>query len=250
LLPHKLVRMVDMAALTDDTSKRIQQDKKLGVGFDQNAAAEEEEPVLHLKSFCSMCGPGGVLVGGTIGKVFGEWANSEEVHYPGTSTYGEPYSATGGSVGGSGEDAPSSTHSGEGRGAQVQQGRRRRQNRHLKYDIVHVPDVAAANCLFINGTIVRRCSHEFPSSEPYFQAHFGRNALSWTAGGFRTVSAVTNIPVGGASAAGNQAVVVATHLSPVSACVLPPHLERQQITVAAGELAKVDGALSCCSLLF
>jgi hypothetical protein len=58
-------------------------------------------------------------------------------------------------------------------------------------------DQDAANCVYVNGTLIRRASHEFPRSA---------DAL---------------ISLGG-----------------------------QQIEVEANELAKVDGALSCCSVFF
>ncbi len=65
-----------------------------------------------------------------------------------------------------------------------------------EYRISVVRDEGAANCLFLNNTLVRRASTEFPNS-----------AEVWN------------------SVGGNQ------------------------IEIEAGELAKVDGALTCCSLL-
>lgn len=67
------------------------------------------------------------------------------------------------------------------------------------YKVIHVPDTAAANCVYVNGTIVRRSNKEFPASELVFR----------------------------------------TKMSP----------KLKQIQIEAGELAKVDGALTCCSLL-
>ena len=65
------------------------------------------------------------------------------------------------------------------------------------YKISHVPDTEAANCVYVNGVLIRRSDDEFPNSKPVFDK------------------------IGG-----------------------------KQIQVTASELAKVDGALTCCSLLF
>lgn len=67
----------------------------------------------------------------------------------------------------------------------------------VQYRTENVPDMEAANCVYINGVIIRRSQVDFPSSE-----------ATWRR-------------VGG-----------------------------KQVTVEATELAMVDGALSCCSLLF
>ena len=74
------------------------------------------------------------------------------------------------------------------------------------YTFTHLPyEVSAANVLYINNTIIRRTSNEFPLSEAIFRsAEFSGSAGSATA---------------------------------------------TQIQVEASELAKVDGALTCCSLL-
>jgi dimethylargininase len=66
-----------------------------------------------------------------------------------------------------------------------------------RYKITHVTDNEAANCVFINGTLIRRTRDEFPMSADALDA------------------------IGG-----------------------------KQLAVTASELAKVDGALSCCSVLF
>ena len=65
------------------------------------------------------------------------------------------------------------------------------------YRFTHVADAAASNVVFVNGTLIRRQSDEFP----------------------------------------------------LSSAVLAALNKGNQVEVAAGELAKVDGALTCCSLL-
>ena len=66
-----------------------------------------------------------------------------------------------------------------------------------RYIIAHVPDEAAANCIIVNGTLIRRTALEFPDS------HATLTSLS-----------------------------------------------AQQVQVECSELGKVDGALTCCALLF
>lgn len=65
------------------------------------------------------------------------------------------------------------------------------------YKITHVPDNEAANCVYVNGTLIRRTREEFPLSADALDS------------------------IGGV-----------------------------QLEIKASELAKVDGALSCCSVLF
>ena len=131
------------------------------------------EEVLHLKSFCSMCGDDTVLVGGAVGEVFADMINKRE---------GCPAAPAGSSP------PP------------------------VVYKIVKVPDTEAANCVYLsvhdktgnvtNKTMIRRAGFEFPASDEVFRT--------------------------------------------------PGELDPRmiQIEVEAGELAKVDGALTCCSLLF
>ncbi|RYH05699.1 hypothetical protein EON65_43990 [archaeon] len=72
------------------------------------------------------------------------------------------------------------------------------QTTHFKrYKTLYLPDMEAANCLYINNTIIRRSDVEFPKS----------------AEGWRGITT-------------------------------------KQVQIEADELGKVDGALSCCSLLF
>ena len=66
-----------------------------------------------------------------------------------------------------------------------------------RYIIAHVPDEAAANCIIVNGTLIRRTAHEFPDSHAVLSS-----------------------------------------------------LSAQQVEVECSELGKVDGALTCCALLY
>lgn len=68
-----------------------------------------------------------------------------------------------------------------------------------KPQFIHVPDVGAANCVYVNQTLIRRSRTEFPNSEAIFRQQ------------------------------------------------VPKYI--RHVEVEAGELAKVDGALTCCSLL-
>ena len=140
----------------------------------ENEVSEEVEEVLHLKSFCSMCGDNNVLVGGPLGWVFAHWINSNI--YPSI---------------GSNDNRGSGRISASNDGGSDVIG--------FPYKIIHVPDAAAANCVFVNGTVVRRAGTEFPAS----------------------------------------ASILRMQLDP----------KLKQIEVEAGELAKVDGALSCCSVI-
>ena len=66
-----------------------------------------------------------------------------------------------------------------------------------RYTITHVPDEAAANCIVVNETLIRRTAREFPDSHAILSS-----------------------------------------------------LSTQQVEVECSELGKVDGALTCCALLF
>lgn len=65
------------------------------------------------------------------------------------------------------------------------------------YKFLSLPDMEAANAVYVNGTLIRRASSEFPNSSEAFAK-----------------------------------------------------LDVKQVEVEASELAKVDGALTCCSVLF
>jgi N-dimethylarginine dimethylaminohydrolase len=112
---------------------------------------------LHLKSACSMCGPDHILVGGDAGRLI-----ANEI------------------IKSQNKKAVESSSSFQ-----------------KKYKITHIPDAAAANCLYVNGVLIRRAREEFPES----------------------VAGLAD-------------------------------LKGEQIEVCASELAKVDGALTCCALLF
>jgi hypothetical protein len=70
-----------------------------------------------------------------------------------------------------------------------------------QYRTTVLADAAASNVVYANGTLLRRCDHEFPTS----------------ADGLRALAAAEGVA--------------------------------KVVQVEAGELAKVDGALTCCSLL-
>ena len=169
MFPHFKVRTVDVANILNVAQDR----SKGGTAQVTSSSSTAVEEVLHLKSFCSMCGENTILVGGAVGDVFADMVNKKE---------GCPAAPAGSVV----QSAP--------------------------YRIVKLPDTAAANCLFLNvqekqsgvwkGTIVRRAGSEFPASDKIFRAPG----------------------------------------------MIDPALT--QIEMEAGELAKVDGALTCCSLLF
>ena len=67
------------------------------------------------------------------------------------------------------------------------------------YRFIEVPDMAAANAVYVNNTLIRRSKNEYPASDTVFR---------------------TQLPV-----------------------------TIKQVEVSSGELAKVDGALTCCSIL-
>ena len=135
------------------------------------------EPVLHLKSFCSMCGEGKIITGGPFGRAFKRYlAERGPLHHRFRIICCQtPLRA----IGEYADFRDFAYHS---------------------YDVIHVPDAAAANCLYINGTIIRRATDEFPESGKVFETH-------------------------------------------ESLCL------ENQIELEYDELAKVDGALTCCSLL-
>lgn len=107
---------------------------------------------LHLKSACSACGDGRILVGGEVGKFIEKEIIKKSKN---------------------------------------------------KYEFFYSPDMAAANCMFVNDVLIRRHADEFPSSQEFFAA-VDRRVIEQ----------------------GGTVVVI-----------------------KADELAKVDGALTCCSLL-
>ena len=145
-------------------------------------AMAEVEETLHLKSFCSMAAPGVLLVGGPWGLALYNWlAINAQHHLP-----------------------P------EGHGAAVTS---------MPYQVAFVPDAAAANCLSVNGTVVRRACSEFPLSEY----------------GWQQVTQLYN--------AMRETTTPGRHwgLKETGSLI--------QVQVESGELAKVDGALTCCSVL-
>lgn len=135
----------------------------------------KEERVLHLKSFCSMAGDGKILVGGNVGKRFQDFFAERilwEIDWIPASRGPSHFDLTG----------------------------KMRPDLYPQYDVIHLPDIAASNCVHVNGTIIRRATEEFPESGRIFE----------------TRDSLKNV---------------------------------NQIEIVYDELAKVDGALTCCSLL-
>ncbi len=123
-----------------------------------NEGLPQKDHILHLKSCTSVCGTGRLLAGGPTGERFLQYLEKRDKVAPSGS---RPTCGT-------------------------------------KYEVIMVPDVEAANCLFINGTIVRRATSEFPLSGAVFE------------------TVLKDTP---------------------------------QVEVVCSELSKMDGAISCCSLL-
>jgi N-dimethylarginine dimethylaminohydrolase len=148
IFPYYPVISIDLKTLMDLAAVEYNRSSK------STHHHHQMEEVLHLKSFCSACGDGKIVVGGLIGQIFKQLLLSNKMN-------------------------------------------------HLfkEVDIIHVPDAAAANCIYANETIIRRSSEEYPDSVKVFLTH--------------------------------------------------PYLKLiSQLEVRSDELAKVDGALTCCSVLF
>ena len=149
------VLSVDLKALINIAAVEL---KRSSYDDSNNSIHHQMEEVLHLKSFCSACGNGKIVVGGLIGKVFKQWLLSNKINHIVGNLFKED-------------------------------------------DIIYLPDTAAANCIYANETIIRRSYEEYPDSVNVF---------------------LTN-----------------------------PYLKLiSQLEVKSDELAKVDGALTCCSVLF
>jgi dimethylargininase len=162
--------MVDLIALTNaaSTGHFTHTDGMSGSGEtithgDDHEVNHISQEMLHLKSFCSMCGENTIAMGGNLGFALAHW-----MHTPTDNNIVKHV---------------------------VPQEKNNRE-----YDFVHVPDIPAANCIFVNGTLIRRSHCEYPLSDAIFNARVPK--------------------------------------------------EIPQITVVAGELEKVDGCLTCTSVLF
>jgi hypothetical protein len=151
-----------------------------------NAALKEEVNTLHLKSFCSIIrGPPlserdrpVVVVGGAIGQAFAHWLQETRTEVDAADQTGLI-------------PAPNPVKKDQ-------------------YEILALPDRDAANCVFINGHLIRRCSQEFPRSGPLFDKF---------------------VQTFNSKIENSQKLIVQKPLN-------------------CSELAKVDGAITCCSLLF
>ena len=150
IFPYYPVISVDLKTLLDLAAVEYNRSS--------NNTHHQIDEVLHLKSFCSACGYGKIVVGGLIGQVFKQWLLSNNMNHIVGHLFKED-------------------------------------------DIIHVPDAAAANCIYANETIIRRSYEEYPDSVNVFLTHPY----------FKLIS---------------------------------------QLEVRSDELAKVDGALTCCSVLF
>ena len=156
IFPHYPVISVDLKTLMDLAAVEY---NRSTYNRSSNSTHHQMEEVLHLKSFCSACGNGKIVVGGLIGQVFKQWLLSNKMNHIVGNIFKE-------------DD-----------------------------DIIYLPDAAAANCIYANETIIRRSYEEYPDSVNVFLTH--------------------------------------------------PYLKFiPQLEVRSDELAKVDGALTCCSVLF
>lgn len=140
----------------------------------------KQEQVLHLKSFCSMCGENKILVGGSVGRRFQSFFAERE--------YWEM------------DSIPPRRNESFDWEHMDRERKKKVPDLFPQYEVILLPDAAAANCIYVNNTIIRRASEEFPESGKVFETHDSlRNA--------------------------------------------------NQIELVYDELAKVDGAISCCSVL-
>lgn len=138
---------------------------------------------LHLKSFCSMCGENDIALGGDLGNLLQRWMKSRSYVNSAVSLL----ESDGGDLGLIWRKLAT----------QLSQ-----QSLHFpdsSYNFIQFPENErdAANCLYINKTLIRRSKAEFPISHSIFETK----------------------------------------------------CSAKQIEVEGSELAKVDGALTCCSLL-
>lgn len=144
----------------------------------------ENDHLLHLKSCCSMIGAQHLAVGGMTGTVLAKFLTMD--FYQLSTAF--PLS-------------PQSFEASKLNSAFRSVLRTEEKPFIQRQHIIHLPDRDAANCLWINNTLIHRSSSEFPNS----------------------------------------------------ALILKDFCEQQgmeRIEIEYDELAKVDGALTCCSLLF
>ncbi len=144
--------------------------------------ANLEHTPLHLKSFSSLLAPHHIIVGDSIGEQFMKWTQKNRTIEKDTVlSFMDQFPDLLASSNLTKEHFQHLFHT----------------NRKIDYHFVLVPDQDAANCVYINQTIIRRASKEFPESGKVFEK---------------------------------------VHI--------------KQIEIHASELAKVDGAITCCSLIF
>ena len=73
IFPHYPVISVDLKTLIDLAAVEYNRSS--------NSTHHQIEEVLHLKSFCSACGNGKIVVGGLIGQVFKQWLLSNKMNH-------------------------------------------------------------------------------------------------------------------------------------------------------------------------
>jgi N-dimethylarginine dimethylaminohydrolase len=171
-----------------------------------NASHGRSQPLpLHLKSFCSLLAPNHIIVGNNIGKELMKWLQ--------TGRNGKNlavsllfHSEEGKEIDEKEDDPALMVNSTPASSLFVKTLLAALKNEKQQflsslqssnYHFVAVPDTEASNCVYINGTIIRRSTKEFPESGKIFRK--------------------IHIP---------------------------------QIEIELTELSKVDGAITCCSLLF
>jgi dimethylargininase len=139
-----------------------------------------EHTPLHLKSFCSLLAPHHVIVGDNIGTELMKWFRNRTAQRDSAMSLIKQF-----------PEFQSQTK-------QITEIEETFAKKYAsQYLFVCVPDQEAANCVYINQTVLRRSGKEFPESGKIFE-----------------------------------------------------RVKLPQIEIDASELSKVDGAITCCSLLF
>jgi N-dimethylarginine dimethylaminohydrolase len=158
---------------------------------------------LHLKSFCSLLAPNHIIVGNSIGKELMKWIQNHrnEENLAISLLF---HSEEGKESVGKEDDLIINSKPVSSMFLNTLLASLRNKKSHFlsslqssNYHFVTVPDTEASNCVYLNGTIIRRSNKEFPESGKVFEKI---------------------------------------------------HIPQMQIELT--ELSKVDGAITCCSLLF
>ena len=159
-------------------------------------------PLLHLKSVMSMCGPHTIAIGGIYKDVL-----KDLIENPSPSDMIEPQSSSSSS---SAASTSSSSNNSSSKSIDYNVNTMKTSshyttnnttnNNKMKYKFLLLPDSDAANCLYINNTIIRRTDIEYPDSQKTWDQYLHSSGI-------------------------------------------------KQIQMSNSELAKADGALTCCCLL-